>query len=206
MQLELLNGKRGGRRPGSGRKRIHSKGVAHRTREKISHRTPLHINFKFRLNIRNKEALRLLKRAILNARKLGLNVIHGSLQSNHIHLIVETTDNETLTQGMRSLTVTFAKGLNRGRIQIERYHLHVLRNPRETKNALTYVMFNKQKHEKRTYSEIDGFTSAVGRKELITNFAKTAKLTLKIGNGDPWPLPEPRTWLLTSGLLNLSRS
>ena len=197
MQLTLLKGTRGGRRPGSGRKRRHSKGVAHRTREKISHRTPLHINFKFRLIIRNKDALKLLKRAIKNARRMGLEVIHGSLQSNHIHLIVETPTNQTLTKGMRSLTITFAKGINKGRIQLERYHLHVLRSPRETKNVTTYVLFNKQKHEKGTCSTIDGYSSVYGNKDLIKAFARETKTLLKVLPADPWNTPKPKTWLLT---------
>lgn len=89
MDFILYKGKHGGRRPEAGRKRIHSRGVSHRIREKVSGRTPLHINFKFRTFIKNKRCLALLKRAILNARSHGLRVIHFSLQSNHIHLIVE---------------------------------------------------------------------------------------------------------------------
>lgn len=116
FNLNLYKGSRGGRRPGSGRKRIHSKGVAHREREKVSGRTPLHINFKFRTQIRNKLCLRLLKKAILNSRSHGLRVIHFSLQHNHVHLIVEAESNSVLTSGMRSLTVTFAKGLKLGKV------------------------------------------------------------------------------------------
>ncbi len=144
--LNLFSGNKGGRRPGSGRKRIRSRGVAHRNRENVSARTPMHINFKYRTQIRNKKCLKLLKKPILNARSHGLRIIHFSLQSNHVHLIIECENNEMLTRGMRSLTVTFAKGLKAGRVQLERYHLHVLRSVRETKNAVLYVLFNQQKH------------------------------------------------------------
>ncbi|MFP5492513.1 MAG: hypothetical protein ACLGG0_13495 [Bacteriovoracia bacterium] len=146
LKLNLFQGTRGGRRPGSGRKRIHSKGVAHRERENVQIRHALHVNFKYRTTIRHKRGLSLLKRAILNARKKGLDVIHFSLQSNHIHLILEAQDNAILTRGMRSLTVTIAKGLGKGRVQLERYHLHVLRSIRETRNAVHYVLFNEQRH------------------------------------------------------------
>ncbi|WPU66418.1 transposase [Peredibacter starrii] len=146
LSLNLYQGKSGGRRPGSGRKRIHSKGVAHRIREKVTNRTPLHINFKYRTFIKNKYCLKLLKRAIINARAHGLRIIHFSLQSNHVHLIIEAENNDTLTKGMRSLTITFAKGLNKGKVQIERYHLHVLKTIKETKHAVQYVLFNQQKH------------------------------------------------------------
>ena len=47
LQLNLFKGTRGGRRPGAGRKRIHSQGVSHLKRETVTRRTPQHINFKF---------------------------------------------------------------------------------------------------------------------------------------------------------------
>lgn len=199
LKLNLNRGKWGGRRSGSGRKRAHSKGVAHRVREKVNHRTPLHINFKFKAYIRNKQCLKLLKRAILNGRKHGLSIIHFSLQTNHIHLIVEAPTNEILTKGMRSLTVTFAKGLHKGKVQIERYHLHVLRSIKETKNAVFYVLFNKQKHEKGTYSKIDGYSSILYAKkglQWIQDFAKKEKITLKLEKGDSIPMDPGKSYLI----------
>lgn len=206
LKLSLYQGKHGGRRPGSGRKRLHSKGVSHRPREKVTHRTPLHINFKFKTHIKNKHCLKLLKRAIINARSHGLKVIHFSLQSNHIHLIVESEANFTLTKGMRSLTVTFAKGLKAGRVQIERYHLHVLKTIRETKNAVLYVLFNQQKHEKRTYSFIDGYSSLlsmVRAGEVIKNYAKKTGITLHIRRSEKWEADRERSYLLKQSMLQL---
>jgi hypothetical protein len=87
LEINLFTGKHGGRRPGAGRRRIHSKGVSHLKREAVTKRTPQHINFKFNCSIRNKDSLKLLKRSIKNAQKMGLKIIHFSLQSNHIHLI-----------------------------------------------------------------------------------------------------------------------
>lgn len=207
LKLNLYKGKWGGRRPGSGRKQLHSKGVAHRTREEVRPRTPLHINFKFRASIRNKNCLRLLKRAIINARSHGLRIIHYSLQSNHIHLIVESENNEVLTRGMRSLTVTFAKGLKKGRVQIERYHLHVLKTLRETRNAVQYVLFNQQKHEKGTYSVIDEYSSLLALREagrFIARFAKKNKMTLRIGKVVVENLDGPLSFYLKRAVLELT--
>jgi hypothetical protein len=159
LTLNLFKGTRGGRRPNSGRKRIHSKGVAHRTRERVKAKQLLHVNFKYRLNIKNKMSLRFLKRAILHARSKNLKVIHFSLQSNHIHLILEASSNFVLTQGMRALTVTFAKNIKKGSIQLERYHLHVLKTLRETKNAINYVLLNEQKHSRTRRLTADSFSS-----------------------------------------------
>jgi len=202
-QLKMsLNGRNhGGLREGSGRRRIRSKGVAHRGRESVKGHKPLHINFKFRTNIRNKACLKILKRAIANSRSYGLKIIHFSMQSNHLHFIIEAESNEILTKGMRSLTITFAKGLNKGKVQIERYHLHVLKSLRETKNAVHYVLFNKQKHEKGTYSVIDEYVSLYGMKEFISAFAKKHKMTLKLGTLEQHPLDQARSYFLKQTLL-----
>lgn len=203
MSLELYKGNWGGRRPGSGRKRIHSKGVAHRIREKITHRTPVHVNFKFRTHIKNKSALKILKRAIINARSHGLSVIHFSMQGNHLHFILEAKSNEILSRGMRSLTITFAKGINKGRIQIERYHLHVLKTVSETKNAIRYVLFNQQLHEKGTYSKIDEYSSLLSIKrpwKFIQEFAKDKKMTLIISKSETWELDQGKSFLTKQGV------
>ena len=206
LKLNLYQGSWGGRRPGSGRKRLHSKGVAHRTREKVNHRLPLHINFKFKTHIKNKFCLKLLKRAIMNARSHGLKVIHFSLQSNHIHLLIESESNEILTRGMRSLTVTFAKGLSRGRVQLERYHLHVLKSVKEARNAALYVLFNQQKHEKGTYSKVDGYSSLLSiarAREVIKNYALKEKVTLHIKQYEKWQPDREKSFLLKRGILQM---
>jgi putative transposase len=159
LNLNLHKGKRGGRRPGSGRKRIHSQGVAHRSREKVKKTTPLHINFKIQKGgLRSKSILKFLKHAILKARHQGLHITHFSLQTNHVHLMVEAYNNQILSQGMRSLLISFSKKLNfywkqQGQVMKERYHLHVLRTLRETQNALKYVLQNDSKHHTSYLSE-----------------------------------------------------
>ncbi|MFL5785769.1 MAG: hypothetical protein ACJ76H_14220, partial [Bacteriovoracaceae bacterium] len=76
---------------------------------------------------------------------------------NHIHFIIEADNNHFLERGMRSLTVTIVKGLNKGKAQLQRYHLHVLRTRKETKNAVLYVCHNEKKHTNRT--NLDQFSS-----------------------------------------------
>ena len=167
---------RGGRRVGAGRKRIHSKGVAHSTREVVNERIPLHVNFKYRLKIKNKEFVKILKRGIRNSRRKGLKIIHFSVQSNHVHFIIEATDNKILESGMRSLTVTLAMGINKGKVQLERFHLHVLKSLREAKNAIKYVLLNEVKHTGKKILKMDEYSSlfAIDAKA----FAKKCKMTL----------------------------
>ncbi len=199
LRLNLNQGVHGGRREGSGRKRIHSQGVGHRKRANVTNRLPLHINFKYKTYVRNKQCLKLLKRAIVNARSHGLRIVHFSLQSNHVHLIIECDNNAVLSRGMRSLTVTMAKGLKKGRVQLERYHLHVLRSMRETRNAVQYVLFNQQKHEKGTSSKVDEYSSLLSNKrvlEWVKIFAERTKMTLLIGKRESWDPDQERTYLL----------
>lgn len=200
LKLNLDKGSRGGRRSGSGRRRLHSKGVAHRAREEVTKRTPVHVNFKYKTHIRNKTCLKLLKRAIANARGYGLKIIHFSMQHNHIHLILEPSTNEILTKGMRSLTITFAKGLRAGKVQLERYHLHVLKTLREAKNAVNYVVFNKQKHEKGICaSVIDEYCSIwelPSPENALREMAKRLKMKLIVRKRERWELDEPKTYLL----------
>lgn len=208
LVINLDKGTRGGRRNGSGRKRLHSPGVSHKGREKVSGRTPLHINFKYRCFIKNKQCLKLLKRAIINSRRQGLRILHYSMQTNHLHFIVEADSNKILTKGMRSLTITFAKGLHKGRVQLERYHLHVLRTLKETTNAIRYVLFNQQKHEKGTYSKIDEYSSLMSHKDVlkvIRNFALKKKMTVIVGRRKSDSLDDGKSMLFRLGISHLGR-
>lgn len=200
MQLSFTT--HGGFREGAGRKRKRARGVAHEIREKVSHRVPLHINFKYKCSVRNKDALRILKRSLVNARKHGMRILHVSFMTNHIHLIVEADSNETLTRSMRSLTITFAKLIKRGRIQIERYHLHILKTFREVKHAVHYVLFNQQKHDSGTYSVINEYTSVLSLNEglvLARKFASKTKMTLKIDRGETWVLDRGMSYIYNRG-------
>jgi len=125
-----------------------------------------------------------------------------------VHLITEAENNEVLTKGMRALTITFSKGLNRGRVQLERYHLHVLKTLREVKHAIVYVLFNEQKHSKKKASKIDGYTSVLYLEEglkLVRNFAQKNKVTLKIDKiWEEFSLPQSSGYLLSKSLKDLT--
>jgi REP element-mobilizing transposase RayT len=200
MSLNLNRGTWGGRRTKCGRKRIHSRGVSHRTRESVNSKRPLHVNFKYRVSIRNKEVLKILKRALINSGAKGLRILHYSVQSNHMHFILEADNNKILETGMRSLTVTIAKGINKGKVQLERYHLHVLKTIRETKNAISYVLFNEQKHSGKKCIELDGYSSlhSLDARAL----ARKAKLTLVISRTktDIINITEGRSFLANTAL------
>jgi REP element-mobilizing transposase RayT len=86
--------------------------------------------------------------------RFGMRVVHYSVQQNHVHLIVEADGKRSLTEGMRGLSIRFARGINRvldrrGRVIGERYHARPLTRPRMVRNALRYVLLNWRHHGAR---------------------------------------------------------
>jgi hypothetical protein len=78
-------------------------------------------------------------------------VVHYSIQRDHLHALVEADDPAGLGRGMKALGSRLAWTVRRvfrrtGRVLSDRYHLHVLRAPREVRNALAYVLLNARKH------------------------------------------------------------
>jgi hypothetical protein len=73
-----------------------------------------------------------------------------------LHLVVESADKEALGRGMKSVGIRLARAVNRvfgrtGPVLFGRYHLRVLRTPREVRNALAYVLLNVRKHWRQRY-------------------------------------------------------
>jgi hypothetical protein len=145
--------------------------------------------------------------------------VHYSIQSNHLHLIVESHDRAALTSGMRSLLVRIARALNRlwnrsGRVFADRFHERDLQNPRQVRNALVYVLQNLRKHgicmdgpdPLSSGPEFDGWRPAkAGNRQngpLRESRGRGAsarpglEALLRAGRVD---MPRPTTWLLGVG-------
>ena len=158
----------GGKRRGAGRPRRAARSlVPHLRRPKHDRRHPLHVTLRaHRGGLRNPGALEELKDAFkrLHVRRNDFRVLHYSLQSNHLHLIVEATDREKLSKAMQGLASALARVLNRalqrqGTVWEERYHAEQLTTPRQVRNALVYVLQNGYKH--RVVREgLDWYSSA----------------------------------------------
>lgn len=81
-------------------------------------------------------------------------IVEYSVQSNHVHLVVEAADARELSRGMQGFGIRLAKNLNRrlerqGRVLSDRYHARTLRTPSQTLNALRYVRQNTHLHRWR---------------------------------------------------------
>lgn len=93
-------------------------------------------------------------------------VVHFSVQWDHVHLIVEASDKQTLSSGIRSVVIRIARAVNalamrRGRVWADRFHDRELTSPRQVRNALVYVLANFRKHAKRPPpAGVDAFSSA----------------------------------------------
>ena len=151
IQLELHARTWGGKRPGAGRKPSGLQvGVPHRTRPPHHARHPLHVTLRVQRglpSLRTDAVFAAVRRGLAQASRGGLRVLQFSVQSDHVHLLVEALDVCVLSRGLQGLAIRIAKGLNRvlrrrGRVWGDRYHARALRTPREVRNALVYVLQN----------------------------------------------------------------
>ena len=149
----------GGARAGAGRPpKGERAGVAHARRAPFRS-LPVHVTLRLRDDaprIRKTRMFRALARVFRQSReRFGMRLNHYSVQGNHVHLLVEAYDRGALTRGMRALTIRMALTINRvvgrrrGKVFADRFHAHVLRTLAETKNAVSYVLGNRESHWRR---------------------------------------------------------
>ena len=159
----------GGARPGSGRKPNGEKaGVSHRVRTALDGRFPVHVTIRVRAgvpNLRRMDPRRVMLQAFRRGReRFGFRLVHYSIQTNHVHLLVEAENSVALARGMQGLGVRMARALNRlwdreGSVFDDRYHERILGTPREVRDALVYVLQNARKHGHRFRGGPDPFSS-----------------------------------------------
>jgi putative transposase len=156
VQLELPLRTWGGRRRGAGRKPKGAKaGVTHRPRAEIRAWHPVHVTMKLKAglpNLRHKQLARLVLSSFAAAKeRFGVRLVQFTVQSNHVHLIVEVSDRHALSRAMQGLATRIALRLNarlgrRGKVFADRYHARALRTPLEVRRALVYVLDNHRHH------------------------------------------------------------
>jgi REP element-mobilizing transposase RayT len=145
-QLELdLPGTWGGARRGAGRKPKNGRPeVRHASRPRLEPRFPVHVTTRVVREAGYLRGFRLypaIRRALCAAReRLGVRIIHFSIQKDHIHLVVEARDQIALGRAMKGFGVRVARRLNRiagrkGRVIADRYHARYLRTPTEVRRA-----------------------------------------------------------------------
>ena len=189
----------GGRRPGAGRKPTPGcrPGVPHRARPAHDPQVPAHVTLRLAKGLPSLRGARVfadVQDALGASSGKRFRVLQFSVQSNHLHLMVEADGPTGLARGFQGLGIRVAKGINRvlgrhGTVWSDRYHARPLSTPREVRNALIYVLNNWRKHLRgaRGYDPrssaawFDGWKTAVTRPEGRV------------------PVATPRTWLARTG-------
>jgi REP element-mobilizing transposase RayT len=111
-------------------------------------------------NLRSRRLVREFRGSLRAACERGdFRVLHYSIQRDHAHFLVEAESRAALARGMKSIGAKLARAVNRtfqrvGAVLDGRYHLHLLRTPREVRAALAYVLLNVRKHWRRRFGWI----------------------------------------------------
>jgi putative transposase len=146
-------------------------------------------------SLRKPRVFAAVRGAIASASRESFRVVHFSVQGNHVHLMVEADDGNSLRAGCHGLGIRAARAINkslarRGAVWDDRYHTRALSTPREVRNGLVYVLMNIRKHDPRSRPGIDPCSSAPwfeGFQDWTPNLV------------DPPPTRAARTWLATKG-------
>lgn len=136
----------------------------------------------------------------------GFRVLHFSVQTNHVHLLVEADDASGFTRGCQGLAIRVAKAVNRvlarrGPVWGDRFHAHWLETPREVRAALVYVLQNWRKHnatargldQRSSARWFDGWTTPVASRPP-SRFGRARTWLARVGwlrHGliAPWEVP-----------------
>ena len=155
-QLDLPLPRRGGKRPGAGRKPKGRKAlVSHLARPRFDKPMPVHVTLRVHDHVWNLRSRRSYPRILSCFEKalgrFGLRLIEFTVQGNHLHLIVEADDSRSLSRGMQGLAIRIAKTLNSmmnraGAVFADHFHSRLLKTPTELVNAIRYVLGNAAHH------------------------------------------------------------
>jgi REP element-mobilizing transposase RayT len=173
----------------------------------------VHVTLRVRASVPSLRSARVfpfVRAGLAAAHKAAFRVIQFSVQSEHLHLIVEGDDPVALVRGVQGLAVRCAKAINRavlrrGGVWSHRYHSRALRNPTEMRHGLVYVLLNHRKHlraapgiDPRSSGRwFDGWQrstpSPSGR------IARPSAPSATAPSNDPSPVAPPTTWLAAVG-------
>ncbi|HET9957578.1 MAG TPA: transposase [Polyangiaceae bacterium] len=107
-------------------------------------------------------------RAVNRLRGNEFRIVEFSVQSNHIHLMVEADNDAALSHGMQALTIRLVRRINRllgrrGSLFTDRFHDRSLKTARAVRQVLAYIFANFRKHgtvEALRGFSLDPFSSA----------------------------------------------
>src|SRR5205085_181870 len=104
----------GGWRPGAGRPRGRTT-MSHDTRERVAPSVPQHVTLRVVAGVpslRTRPRVAIIREAIASAHRARFRIVHFNVESNHLHLIIESNSNDARARGLQGLQVRIARRLN----------------------------------------------------------------------------------------------
>jgi len=212
-QLDFDRMRWGGRRPRAGRKPGPNPRLRHRSRAPFGRGLPCHVTLKVRKDVPSLRTVRLVReveRTFARGCERGeFRLVHYSLQGDHAHLIVEAADRNALGRGMKAVGSRLARAVNRvfersGPVLADRYHVRVLKTPREVRNALAYVLLNARRHAAKAGRKLShplGIDPASSGRWFDGWTRRKSPVVEAPGLSPPGAaaVSPPHSWLLTEG-------
>ena len=206
-QLTIALHAHGGARSGAGRPRSKTSGMPHAARPTLSGREPLLVTLKVAEGLASLRSSRLFRRILASLarakERFGTRIVHFSVQSDHVHLLVEAASKTALCRAMKGLAVRLARAVNRelgrtGAVLRDRYHARLLTTPRQTRNAIAYVLCNARKHA--VAPPIPGWLDPCSSAPTFDGWSRTICRVDWAVDGMAVAAPAtPRVWLLRIG-------
>jgi REP element-mobilizing transposase RayT len=152
----------GGKRRGAGRPPKGARSSEpHQARVRFSSPTPVHITLRVVAPIatlRRPDAYHAIRRSMYTVvEKSDFRIVHISIERDHLHLLVEADDHESLWEGLRAFESSAAQRLNRaislatgtrrrGKVFGDRYHARLIMSPTQARNTISYILNNWRRH------------------------------------------------------------
>jgi len=203
----------GGARLGAGRKPGPNPGLPHVSRDRFGKTLPAHATLRLRSGLPSLQTIRIVheieRSFAVGCTRPGFRLVHYSLQGNHAHLIVEASDRNALGRGMKAVGSRLARAVNRmvkrrGSVLADRYHVRLLRTPKEVRAALRYVLLNARHHSGRLQARVVHAVSVdpASSGRWFDGWKRGVAIGADESDVDPPRRPSvarARTWLLTVG-------
>ncbi len=129
-------------------------GIRH-TKRITFHRTQaFHLTIKINKEnsgLKTNEIAKKIKSSFKKLYENSVNLIHFTIEYDHIHLLVEAKNHICLGKSMQSFGISITKKLNFhrrkiGQVYKHRYHQRILKTKTEIKNVINYIFQNGKKH------------------------------------------------------------
>jgi putative transposase len=196
----------GGRRRGAGRKKVDPKAPSHAARPALSSKHPVHATLRCMRRVprlREASMYKAIRKVLLRyLGKRDFQIVHISIQKNHLHFIVEALNKLALTRNMQSLAINLARAINKawgrggGKVFAYRYGAKQIKTRSYARNALAYVLNNWRRHR-------EDFFDGAARKAKVDEYSSAVSFdgwTVKFGPAppdyEPLPVSAPMTALL----------